>query len=361
MPVVPPQILHVIEKLDGGDASQQLALLQRRAADLPQTICSLAPLGKGASMTDSLDAAVVTCNKRFSYDVLSVAALARIIRTQRPAVVHTWDETSARQVSLVRAFSPKFAWVVGGVSLDWIGAPPPPAPTRTLVATREATRQRHAVGPRSAGGWRVVLPGVETPAVAPARRAELLSRWQLTGDEQLIGVVGPLVVEHQVESLIWAFDMLRIMRPQLRLVVVGDGPLHAHLHRYADRASTLQHVVFGGAAFDTAEIMPLLDMLWSDFDSHECPLAVLQAMAAGVPVVARDSAALREVIDDGESGLLIAHDDRAGRGRATLSLLEQPEVRTRVVAGALQRVNERFAVARWIDDYRQIYETLADG
>jgi glycosyltransferase involved in cell wall biosynthesis len=189
----------------------------------------------------------------------------------------------------------------------------------------------------------------------------LLSRWQLTGDEQLIGVVGPLVVEHQVESLIWAFDMLRIMRPQLRLVVVGDGPLHAHLHRYADRASTLQHVVFGGAAFDTAEIMPLLDMLWSDFDSHECPLAVLQAMAAGVPVVARDSAALREVIDDGESGLLIAHDDRAGRGRATLSLLEQPEVRTRVVAGALQRVNERFAVARWIDDYRQIYETLADG
>ena len=120
-------------------------------------------------------------------------------------------------------------------------------------------------------------------------REELLRELELPADAKLIGVVGRLVPEKRVKDLIWAADLLRVLHDNLRVLVIGDGPLRPQLEEYARLASDLDHIRFLGEGNDVWRIMPHLDVLWNGSENVGQSAAILEAMAAGVPVIASDT------------------------------------------------------------------------
>src|SRR5262245_52801142 len=159
-----------------------------------------------------------------------------------------------------------------------------------------------------------VIPGGVPPArESDVTRDELLSELRLPADARLIGAIGRLVPERRVQDLVWAADLLRVLHNSLRLLIIGDGPERQQLERYARLASDLDHIQFLGERRDLWRIMPHLAVLWNGSEDRGVSIAILEAMAAGVPVIASNTPCNREVVVEGETGFLIPLGSRAGR------------------------------------------------
>jgi glycosyltransferase involved in cell wall biosynthesis len=206
----------------------------------------------------------------------------------------------------------------------------------------------------------VVIPsGVPAAQSSDATREVLLQELRLPADARLIGVVGRLVPETRVQDLIWAADLLRVLHNNLRLLIIGDGPERRQLVRYARLASDLEHIQFLGERSDMWRIMPHLDVLWNGSENRGQSMAILEAMAAGVPVVASDTPSNRELVDEGETGYLIPLGSRAGRAaraRWTDRILTDAELAARLALASHRRVAEHFIVDQLVQRHLQTYE-----
>jgi glycosyltransferase involved in cell wall biosynthesis len=204
----------------------------------------------------------------------------------------------------------------------------------------------------------IIRPGVPPASKSDMSRDELLRELRLPAKAKLIGVIGRLVPEKRVKDLIWAADLLRVLHDNLRLLIIGDGPLRSQLEQYARLASDLDHIQFLGERADVWRIMPHLDVLWNASENRRHSIAVLEAMAAGVPVIASDTPFNREFVVENETGFLVPLNNRAGRAtraRHTDHIFADSELRGRVAAASQQRVASCFGSTAMINRYMEIF------
>ena len=190
-------------------------------------------------------------------------------------------------------------------------------------------------------------------------RGQLLLELQLPPNARLIGVIGRLVPEKRVQDLIWAADLLRVLHDNLRMLIIGDGPLRSQLEQYARMASDLDHIRFLGERDDVWRIMPHLDVLWNGSDNRSVSMAILEAMAAGVPVVASDVPVNRELVIHGETGYLIPigrRSGRADRARHTDRIFSDTTNSAKLGAAAIQKAKSRFSLDAMVQRHVQLYE-----
>lgn len=359
-----PRVLHIIDSLDYHGAAAQLLVLAKGLArkGIDVHVCALE---QHAPRLAEFEAAGVSTNllpRRWMLDPLADWRLVRHVRRLRPDVVHTWNTVPGM-------FGPLAAHcrlIAGYYRIDrckpgWEWA----------IERRFARRAAQLVtNSKAVRGWCVQngLPverfTVIPCGIAPARssdiaREELLNKLGLPPNARLIGVVGQLIPEKRVKDLIWAADLLRVLHDNLRMLIIGDGPLRAQLEEYARLASDLEHIRFLGAGDDVWRIMPHLDVLWNGSENVGQSAAILEAMAAGVPVVASDTPANRELVIDGESGYLIPLGTRAGRAaraRHTDRIFSDGELANRLAEAARNRINEHFNIERFLQNHVALYE-----
>ncbi len=210
-----------------------------------------------------------------------------------------------------------------------------------------------------AGKITLIPSGVEPARARDLSREELLRSLNLPTDAKLIGVVGQLIPEKRVKDLIWAADLLRVLHDNLRLLVIGDGPLRSQLEEYARLASDLDHIRFLGAGNDVWRIMPHLDVLWNAGENVGQSAAILEAMAAGVPVVASDTPANRELIADGKTGYLIPLGTRAGRAaraRLTDQIFTDADLSARLATTSRDRIATCFSAEHMVKKHNELYQ-----
>jgi glycosyltransferase involved in cell wall biosynthesis len=167
------------------------------------------------------------------------------------------------------------------------------------------------------------------------------------------------VPEKRVKDLIWAADLLRVLHDNLRLLVIGDGPLRQQLEEYARLASDLEHIRFLGTGNDVWRITPHLNVLWDASESAGQSAAILEAMAAGVPVIASDTRTNRELVVEDATGYLIRLGTRAGRAaraRLTDRIFNDQVVSARLNEGAQKRAFEIFNAERMVLQYLEVYD-----
>ncbi len=189
-------------------------------------------------------------------------------------------------------------------------------------------------------------------------RGQLLLELQLPQNARLIGVIGRLVPEKRVQDLIWAADLLRVLHDNLRMLIIGDGPLRSQLEQYARMASDLDHIRFLGERDDVWQIMPHLDVLWNGSDNRSVSVAILEAMAAGVPVVASDVPVNRELVVHGETGYLIPigrRSGRADRARHTDRIFSDTTNSAKLGAAACQKAKSIFSLDAMVQRHIQLY------
>jgi len=189
---------------------------------------------------------------------------------------------------------------------------------RTFVPTHAARRELAAAGFHE---LTVVGRGVDTARFTPAARsASLRAQWQAGPETPVLLAVGRVAAEKNVELALRAFERARRDRPDLRLVVVGDGPAR-HRLALAHPAATFVGAKRGAelAAYYASADAFLFPSLSDTFGN-----VVMEALASGLPVVAFDCAAAAEHVADGASGRLVVPGDEAGFIAAIASFAVDP-------------------------------------
>ena len=173
-------------------------------------------------------------------------------------------------------------------------------------------------------------------------------------------MVGRLSAEKQHLLLIAAFPRLLAAHPRSVLLVVGDGPLRQQCQQLAERLGIAHAVRFAGYRADVPQVLAAMDLVAAPSSREGFPYSVLEASAAGRPVVAFRVGGMPEVVADGESGLLIAPQDAIGFIDGIAQLLEQPLLARRLAEGARKRAAE-FTIEDHVRRLEMLYRSLMDG
>ncbi len=225
------------------------------------------------------------------------------------------------------------------------------------VFVSEYLRQRVLAG----GGFRlehteVVHNGVQLADFARAPDRSLRRAWGIHDDEILVGAVGNVRPTKGYEVLLRAARRLADTRPNFRFIIAGEagGPLGAELRRMLHDLALEGIVQFVGFQEDIAAVLANLDLFALPSHTEGFSLATVQAMAAGVPIVATRSGGPEEVLGEG-SALLVAPGSPADLAAALNQLSLDAGLRSDLIHRARTRAHSQFSLERMIGDYDSLY------
>jgi glycosyltransferase involved in cell wall biosynthesis len=168
-----------------------------------------------------------------------------------------------------------------------------------------------------------------------------------------IGSLGRLDRMKGYDLLIPALTRL----PQARLVILGEGDQRPALERLAREAGVAERVELPGWDPDPRARLADWDVFCLPSRSEGFPLSIVEAMLAGLPVVATRVGSVAEAVQDGETGLLVDSDDEEGLGDL-LERLADPHVRARLGQAGRERAAKLFTVERMAESYRTLYDEM---
>jgi len=343
-------ILFVIPSLKYSGAAKQLCLL---AANLPRDafrVC-VAVLGTETPWVVSLRGAgveVEVLNWRRPFDVLPFTALRRLVRAMRPDVLHVWGMTALRAVvltgsrpakhlavsalpSFVQRMNPLDRWLlsrVGGV-----------------IAFSAAEAERYRRLDVADSRITVVSPAMSIPT-GTVKPADLPG---ISANDRVVLGLGPIEQYKGFREAVWAFDILRHLFDDVKLVLAGSGSDRPRVEQFARQIGVRQHVHFLGPCADVAPLLHRAEVVWVPSLRGGGVCAVLEAMAASRPVVASRLPDLAEIVVADETGFLVEPNNKADLARQTRFLLDDPLRRRRMGEAGRQRVAEHFTVAGLVE------------
>jgi len=207
---------------------------------------------------------------------------------------------------------------------------------------------------------KVIPNGIMIPQPEMVSREAMLAELGLPRDARLIGLVGRLWPQKGVRDAIWAADLLKRIRSDVHLLIIGDGPEREALIRYRNNIEIQDRVHFLGHRDDVLRLMPHFDALWNTSRYEGQSNAILEAMALKVPVVASDIPGNRDLVVHEVTGFLVPLGPhlRAGIARFTKKILEDSELGRRLGEAAHERVLGEFSVERMVSEYEKTYHEL---
>lgn len=208
----------------------------------------------------------------------------------------------------------------------------------------------------------VVENGVDVERFRPDAAAAQEARRQLgvPPEAPLVGQVAVFRPQKRLDLWLACAAEIRRRRPEVRFVLVGDGPERARLERIAGGPELAGAVVFAGLQEDVRAYYAALDVYLVSSDYEGLPVALLEAMASGAPVVSTSVGGVPEVVREGRDGRLVPPGDATALARAVLDLLNAPEERNRLATAARARVTDRFSIGRMVRRLEEIYTDVAE-
>ena len=199
------------------------------------------------------------------------------------------------------------------------------------------------------------------PPPSPAERQAVRARQGVGEGEALLLGVGRLCEQKNFGDLVAAAAHLREAGVPFRAVVAGDGPLRGDLEADIAQGGLQDTVTLLGAVDDVTPLLQAADMLVMPSLWEGLPLALLEAMACGLPVVGYAIDGLSDVVEDGRHGLLVPKGDTAALAAACRRLVEDPELRERLGRSGRELVEQRFGFDRTIEQLLELYEGRRPG
>jgi glycosyltransferase involved in cell wall biosynthesis len=371
----PIRVLQLITSLErGGAENHLLALLthaDRQAFEVETAVLSgegeLVPIFRQAGI------AVHLLRARNRFDPLALGRLVRLLREGRFDILHSHlfradiyaglavARLGERRPLLVstrhnddRFFLNPFVGLVHyGVS----------ARQDLIIAISDhIARFTVSRGVRHPERVRRVYHGLEPPVTQALEREGQHIRQELGigPDAFLVGNVGRLALQKGQRHLIAAMPLLLERVPRARAIIAGGGDLEDYLRGLASDMGVAERVHVLGPRKDVPALMHAVDVfvmpsIWEGFG-----LVLLEAMAAGRPIVASRVATIPEVVADGETGLLVPAGDPLALADALAQLAEDPDRAARMGEAGRERLRRQFSVEKMVGDTELLYRELLD-
>ena len=174
---------------------------------------------------------------------------------------------------------------------------------------------------------------------------------------RVIGNVSRLTFDKGQKYLILAAPRVLEKYPEAKFLIIGDGELREKLTELTRELNIRDSVIFAGSRDDVPDLLSIMDIFVFPTFNEAMGISVLEAMAAGKPIVATDDAAIPEIIQDGKEGLLVHPGDRDALARAILRLLDDPGSIREMGAFAKERV-KIFSDEAMVRRIEKVYDEL---
>jgi glycosyltransferase involved in cell wall biosynthesis len=365
--VTKKRVALIIPTLDRSGAEKQFT---RLASGLPRErydvhVLLLTRSGPYADQLQAAGIPVTLLGKRSKFDPTAFWRLRSWLKTVQPDIIHTWLFAANAYGRLAAGIVPRAKVVVSERCVDswkqgwqlWLDRKLIRRTDRLVGNSQSVVAFYRDLGVPAEK--LVCIPnGVDCPPPTMIDRPALLRELGWPEDSFLAGFIGRLAPQKRVDDLIFAVETLRQTRPQLKLMLVGDGPQRERLEQFTRDVGCTEHVRFLGHRSDTEKWLALLDAfcLASSFEGMSNSL--MEAMAAGKPAVVSDIPPNRELVIQGETGFLAPVGDRVAYMQFLRLLIDDPELRQRLGTTGRHRMEREFSVAQMVERYAELYERL---
>jgi glycosyltransferase involved in cell wall biosynthesis len=300
-------------------------------------------------------------------DLAACLRLARIVRELKPDVVHAHSSKAGAIARVARALHPGIPLVYSPHGYAFNGYFERRAERRAYRAAEQllarAASRVICVCEAEAGLARAVGPAsrvrVVHNGIAPAEPGPPDPRILELGETgPIVGALTLLRPGKGLETLIDAAPELIARHPQLQVVIAGDGPSLEALRARARARGVLEAVRFVGPSDDPLGVLSAIDVFVHPSWAESFPYVVLEAMSLSKPIVASDVGGIREAVDDGVSGLLVAPRDPRELAASVSRVLGDPAAAAQMGQRGLERVERDFPLAGMIDGVAAVYDEL---
>jgi glycosyltransferase involved in cell wall biosynthesis len=305
--------------------------------------------------------------KRRGFDPRMWYRLARVFRSFRPDIIHTHSYV-LRYVLPARMTAPR-GRVVHSIhnlaerEVDRAGRLVQRAAFRMgvipVAISEEVARSFRSLYKRDPAA--IIQNGA---AVESGFRAGARESWRrlhgFSPDDLLIVSLARFEPQKNPRGLITAFARALPELPSGHLVMAGEGTLLGECRELAARLGVSGRVHFPGLCRDVAELLSACDVFALTSDWEGVPVAVIEAMAARLPVVATAVGGVPELVETGVTGVLVKRGEMDAVSRALVELAREPE-RMRHMGEQAQRRAGRFDAGVMIDSYARLFERLRGG
>jgi glycosyltransferase involved in cell wall biosynthesis len=198
----------------------------------------------------------------------------------------------------------------------------------------------------------------ETASEGHRDRAVLRRELGLDSARRYVATVARFHAVKDHSTLLRGFQQAATVRPDVDLLLVGDGPLRGELEEQTRLLGLVGRVRFMGVRSDIPAILRAVDLFALTSVSEAASLTILEAMASQLPVVVTAVGGNPEMVRDGIDGLLVPRGDAGAVGRALLQLLDDPATAAKMGAHGRARVEKRYQLSQTVENYWRLYRRL---
>jgi L-malate glycosyltransferase len=347
-------------------------MVRRLRHERPCIIACLDQVGELGERLSRDGIRVVNLQRRPGFDWRCVRRLSRLVADEQVRVIHAHQYTPFAYALATRVFCrrpPVLFTEHGRFHPDypswkrkWFNRLLSDRHDRFVAvgdAVRQALIDKEGLPPARV---EVVYNGVDLPCADgdSHTRAEVRHELKVADDECLVVQVARLDTIKDHKTAIRAVALALRQAPRVRLLIVGDGPEQAAIEREIADHSLHAQVTMLGLRRDVPRLLAAADVFLLTSLSEGIPVTIIEAMAAGVPVVSTAVGGVPELIEDGVTGLLAPAGDAPRLADALVRLATDPHARATLAEQAKSRASKEFSEQTMIDHYDRIYgEMLA--
>jgi glycosyltransferase involved in cell wall biosynthesis len=307
-------------------------------------------------------------------DLVALRKLYGLMRRERPHIVHTHlakagflGRIAARLAGVPVVVHTFHGHVFHGyfsppktrlfLAMERLGAR---LSSRIITSSPRLRDEIAGYGVASRAHIAVIPYGFELDAFAapPQERGAFRRAQGIPAGAKLVGAVGRLVPIKNLPLLLEAAALARQQEPDLHVVFIGIGELRAELEARVRKLGMTGAVTFAGWQADLPRVYADLDAVVISSDNEGTPVTLIEAMAAGRPVIATRVGGVPDLIADGETGRLTPPGDKQALAAALLAVFTEPERTAQMAEAARRTVLERYQAPRMIADTAQLYREL---
>lgn len=366
----PRSVLHVVDSLERGGLERlvhDLAIAQHQAG-WQVAVFSINDTQGYRQSLEQAGVPVIVGNKQGTLDLRVLKLLRRTVRTQGIQTVHAHNFVPSYYAAFALiGLRPSVAQVV---TCHDMGTRLANRRLRTLFKWSVGRSQRVAmVGKQvcerfvSSG----VVPGnkactvlnavpIEHFFITPDKRSWARKELGLNEHDLVVGCVGRLVDLKNHAALIKQWPEVHRAHPHAKLLLIGDGPLRQTLHELALDHGVAEHVIFAGLRDNVAQLLPALDIFALPSFTEGVSIALLEAMASGLPPLASKVGGNIEVVQHGKTGMLFDVQDAGALSQALMTMLGDESMRQQLARQARDWTQSHASLSVLTKRYASLYD-----